>query len=181
MILFRHADPRFPFLWEGADQPPARWHGSGEGPVHYLADTPDGAWAELLRHEEIREAEDLSGIRRALWAVEVHDLEDREIEMPEALLFGGLGTHSACRKEAARLRALGIRNFRARSAALLPGGAAGWVVDGGLRKGPSRDGEVYVLFGHRPDIVGWRTVDEGRPHTGLLPRVRQLGEVVRRP
>jgi len=31
MILFRHADPRFPFLWERADQPEARWHRTGEG------------------------------------------------------------------------------------------------------------------------------------------------------
>ena len=53
MILYRHADPRFPFLWESSEQPPARWHDSNEGPVHYFADTPDGAWAEFLRHEGI--------------------------------------------------------------------------------------------------------------------------------
>jgi hypothetical protein len=46
-MLFRHTDPRFPFLWESTDQPPARWHDRGEGPVQYLADTPDGAWAEF--------------------------------------------------------------------------------------------------------------------------------------
>jgi hypothetical protein len=34
-------------------QPPMRWHGPGEGPVQYLSDTPTGAWAELLRHEEV--------------------------------------------------------------------------------------------------------------------------------
>ena len=55
MIVYRHADARFPFLWESADQPPARWHGSGEGPVQYFADTPDGAWAEFVRHEGITE------------------------------------------------------------------------------------------------------------------------------
>ncbi len=41
MIAYRHADPRFPFLWESNAQPPGRWHGIGEGPVQYLADTPD--------------------------------------------------------------------------------------------------------------------------------------------
>ena len=46
----RRADPRFPFLWESSAQPAGRWHGSGEGPCHYFADTPYGAWAELLRH-----------------------------------------------------------------------------------------------------------------------------------
>jgi hypothetical protein len=55
MIVYRHADARFPFLWEGASQPPARWHGPGEGPVQYFADTPDGARAEFLRHEGIVE------------------------------------------------------------------------------------------------------------------------------
>lgn len=29
---FRHADPRYPFLWEDASQPVARWHGAGEVP-----------------------------------------------------------------------------------------------------------------------------------------------------
>ena len=71
MIGFRHADIRLPFLWEGPDQPPGRWHGEGEGPVHYFADTPDGAWAEFLRHEGITDPDDLDTVRRALWAVEL--------------------------------------------------------------------------------------------------------------
>ena len=52
MIVFRQADPRYPFLWESPDQPAGRWHGPGEGPAHYFSDTPVGAWAELLRHED---------------------------------------------------------------------------------------------------------------------------------
>ena len=58
MIGFRHADPRYPFLWEGAGQPAARWHAAGDGPAHYFCDTPDGAWAEFLRHEEISDPDD---------------------------------------------------------------------------------------------------------------------------
>jgi hypothetical protein len=65
-VGFRHGDPRFPFFWESDRQPEGRWHGSGEGPVQYLADTPDGAWAEFLRHEEITEVADLAGVRRRL-------------------------------------------------------------------------------------------------------------------
>jgi hypothetical protein len=57
MIHYRHADPRFPFLWESNDQPP--------GPVQYFADTPDGAWAEFLRHEGIRADAELVNLRRA--------------------------------------------------------------------------------------------------------------------
>ena len=50
MIAFRQVDARYPFLWEDGSQPAGRWHGDGEGPAHYFADTPDGALAEFLRH-----------------------------------------------------------------------------------------------------------------------------------
>jgi hypothetical protein len=53
MIVYRQADLRFLFFWESADEFPACWHGAGESPVQYFADTPDGAWAEFLRHEGI--------------------------------------------------------------------------------------------------------------------------------
>ena len=53
MIVYRHADTRLPFLWESSGQPAARWHADDEGPVQYFSETPDGAWAEFLRHEEI--------------------------------------------------------------------------------------------------------------------------------
>jgi RES domain-containing protein len=174
MILFRHADPRFPFLWESASQPSARWHQSGEGPVHYFADTPDGAWAEFLRHEEIREPEDLEGISRALWAVEMPDPCEDQPSLAESALFGGPASYAECQAEAARLRSLGLKGFRAPSAALLPNGARGAIVDGGLHPGPERNGEVYILFGRRPDLVGWKVIDDGRPPIDLLPRVRHF-------
>lgn len=175
MIVFRHADPRFPFLWESAAQPPARWHESGDGPVHYFSDTPDGAWAEFLRHEEISEAGDLEGIRRAIWAIEIPDLgEARPDDLPDSILLGGPDSYPECRAEAARLRSRGLKGFRTASAALLPNGARGSIVDGGLGPGPDRNGEVYVLFGRRPDLVGWKVVDDGRPPGDLLQRVRHF-------
>jgi RES domain-containing protein len=62
VIAFRHADRRFPFLWEGSGQPAGRWNATGDSPIHYFADTPDGAWAEFLRHEGITSPEDLATI-----------------------------------------------------------------------------------------------------------------------
>ena len=47
-VWFRNADRRWPFLWEEASQPPARWHGPSEGPAQYLADTPDGETRSLF-------------------------------------------------------------------------------------------------------------------------------------
>jgi hypothetical protein len=172
MMLFRHADPGLPFLWEDADQPPARWHGAGEGPLQYFADTPDGAWAEFLRHEEIRDARDLATIRRAIWAVEVPDEGGAEPDLPERTLLGGISTYPACQAEARRLRGLGATRLVAPSAALLAGGAAGHRVEGGLLSAPPRDGKVIALFGRRPDLTGWAATAEGRPRDDLLPRVR---------
>lgn len=174
MIVYRHSDPRFPFLWETPDQPTARWHVAGEGPVHYLADTPDGAWAEFLRHEGISEPKDLDGIQRALWAIELKRQPHATPALPSRIVTGGLDSYPRCQQEARRLRAQGAKAFKAPSAALKPAGARGWVVEAGLQEGPPRDGTVYVLYGAQPRMVGWKATDAGRPPSYLLRRVRHL-------
>ena len=175
MIVYRHADPRFPFLWEHAGQPPARWHGPGEGPIQYFADTPDGAWAEFLRHEGIVEESELINVRRALWAVELPDgLSPDKPRVPRPVLIGGIESYEACQMEARRLRAKGATALKAPSAALRPGGARGWKVDGGLHPAAERDGFVLAIFGPRPDLVGWPATFAGRPRSDLLAHVRQL-------
>ncbi len=137
MIAFRHGDARLPFLWETADQPSARWHDEGEGPTHYLADTPDGAWAELIRHEEIKPADDLASLVRALWAIELPDDPLEHPRLPVETLKGGRDTYAACRAEARRLRDAGSAGFICPSAALRAGAARGWGgVRGGLEPGP---------------------------------------------
>ena len=83
MIVFRHTDPRFPFLWESADQPGGRWNEAGEGPVNTFADTPEGAWAELLRHER-KQVQQLQGevSEVAAW------LDQREHDAHTRRLYG---------------------------------------------------------------------------------------------
>ena len=175
MIVYRHADPRFPFLWESADQSPARWHDRGEGPVQYFADTPDGAWAEFIRHEGIAEESELANVRRALWAVELPDSMPTETpRLPQPVLTGGSATYAECRNEARRIRAQGANALRAPSAALLPGGARGWKVEGGLQPAAERDGTVLAVFGSQPRFVGWMAAFSGRPRSDLLARVRRL-------
>lgn len=175
MIVFRHADPRVPFLWEDARQPPARWHAEHEGPAHYFADTPDGAWAELIRHEEIRDAEDLATLRRTIWAVEIPDAEPAaQPEMPRDLMTGGRESYPVCRDAARALRAQGATRIDVPSAALVDGGAHGHRVEAGLKAAPPRDGRTIVLYGPRPTLVAWRAVYHGRPHHDLLSRIRHF-------
>lgn len=174
MIGFRHADPRFPYIWETDAQPAGRWHADGEGPAHYFADTPDGAWAEFLRHEEITTPLDVLTVRRAMWAAELPDDPLPEPQLPAAVLTGDRDSYPRCQDEAKRLRKDGAPGLTARSAALLPGGASGWRVEAGLRRGPMRDGRVIALFGPRPEIVGWSAAAEGRPPVELLEHARHF-------
>jgi len=140
MIAYRHADPRFPFLREDSSRSAGRWNAPGEL-THYFCDTPDGAWAEFLRHEEIRDPQDLSTVRRALWAVDIGAVPSHRPDMPRKTLTGGPDTWPACQQAARRLRehADGVATP---SAALKPGAAHGWRVDGGAptRLRPGRGG-----------------------------------------
>lgn len=174
MILYRHNDNRYPFLWEDVSQPPARWHGSGDGPVQYLADTPDGAWAEFLRHEEITDPLDLEGVERAMWAVDVGEPDTVTPELPETVTRGGHGSYPACQAEAARRRAAGATALETKAAALNYGQAAGWRVFLGLLRGPAADGMTFVLFGPRPDLTGWLIVARGRPPIDVFDAVRHF-------
>jgi hypothetical protein len=174
MIAYRHADSRFPFLWEGPGQPPGRWHDAGDPPTQYLSDTPDGAWAEFLRHEEITDPADVATVRRALWVVDLGDAKLPAGDLPLATVTGGVAGYAACRAEARKRRGRGDAGLIAAAAALEPGGAAGWRVSGGVRRAAARDGRTIVLFGERPDLVGWKGCHEGRPGRELLPLVRLL-------
>ncbi len=176
MKLYRHCDSRYPFLWEDAAQAPGRWHGDGEGPAHYFCDTPAGAWAEFLRHEEISEPADLRGIKRSLWSVEIPATTTFHPQSLGAdVSRGDRDTYPVCQAEARRLRAAAAAGLLAPSAALIDGGARGWLVDGGERSSAVRDGAVYVLFGRRPDLVGWPAVEDGAPPERILPLVRHFG------
>ena len=172
MIAFRHTDPRFPFLREDSAQPAGRWNAAGEL-THYFCDTPDGAWAEFLRHEEIDDPRDIATVRRALRAVDIGEPPALEPDLPERILTGGPEAWPECQRFARRHRT-DAGGIAAPSAALSPAGARGWRVDGGIRPGPERDGKVFALFGSRPDLVGWAAAVEGRPSEALLAKVRHF-------
>jgi hypothetical protein len=175
MIGFRHCDPRWPFLWSLASQPAARWHGAGEGPANYFADTPVGAWAEFLRHEEIKDPDDLVGVRRSLWAVELPDEGYAAPALDESILKGGLDSYPICQNEARRLRSGGAKRLRTRAAALVSGGARGWVCRPDEETASAeRTAQVMVVFGDVTTLIGWPAVEAGAPPPRILPLVRHF-------
>jgi hypothetical protein len=110
-----------------------------------------------------------------LWAIEAPDeLPTDAPRLAQPVLTGGIATYEECRKEARRLRTKGTKAIRAPSAALLPGGAGGWKVDGGLQPAAGRDGAVLAVFGPQPGFVGWMAAFAARPRSDLLGRVRHL-------
>ncbi len=175
MIVFRNTDRDAPFFWESDTQRAGRWHDDGEGPAQYLSTTPDAAWAEFLRHQEIDDPADLEGIERALWAVDIADDEPAaEPKLPGATLRGGRSSYPACRAEARRIRSIGMTRLSVQSAAVDADRASGWRTDGGLVPGESRREWTIVLFGARPDVTAWQACAVGRPAKTLLGRVRPL-------
>ena len=173
MIAFRQVDARYLFLWEDSSQPAGRWHADGEGPAHYFADTPDGAWAELLRHEEITDPDDLRTIQRQMWAVEIGDPSAERSSLPAKLLTGGFETYPRCQAEARLVRGRGVGRIVATSAALKPGGARGLRFEGRAQPGHPRDGQTIVIFGLPRDLLGWVAASGARPSVDLLDRVRR--------
>jgi hypothetical protein len=142
-----------------------------------LSDTPDGAWAEFLRHEEITDEEDLAGIERSLWAVEVDPDEERiaEPRLFRRVLLGGMDTYDACRREARRLRTRGATAIVAPAAGLQPGRAGGQLVRAlDLVDAPPRDGRTLALYGPRPALRGWVCVEAGRPSARVLALVNHF-------
>lgn len=171
--FFRYSSYDVPF-WARPNTTDERWHAAGDGPTQYLSATPDGAWSELIRNENLRSEADLALVRMALWQAQIdearvadyHDFETAEKAGldPEMLIDEN---QSACRAEGRRLRDLGFAGALYPSAAL-PGE------------------QNLVLFGPRI-LLPWgasrrlasgipaNKLTVGAPPKDLLPRVRHIG------
>lgn len=177
MIVYRQVEAGSPLLWTDASQPAGRWHALGEGPAHCFADTPDGAWAEFLRHEEITEIEDLSTIRRQMWAVEIDDSPSQQPTLSLEVLTGGPDSYARCQKAARAARARGVGRLVVMSAALKPGGARGVNLGSDEPQGEPRNGFTIVIYGSPAHLTAWAACVDGRPAEYLLDRVRYYGRI----
>jgi len=178
VTCYRVCDRRYPFLWATSDQPPGRWHGAGEGPVHYLATSAKGAWAELLRHEHITELDDLFDLEVSLWVVGALE-PDGVPQLADDILRGDESSYPDCQAEARQLRANGATGLRAPSAALSSGRAEAYAVDAaGTYQVDAVPTWVFVLFGVHADaaMVGpaGMPAAEGHPEPGILGDIRHL-------
>ena len=161
-------------LWVRENTLPGRWHGRGDGPTQYLSLSTDGAWAELIRAEELTSEDEVAMVSVPLWALEVRQamvVDYSTFELAEESGFDPAALvsddHRRCRREGRRLRALGYAGVLAPSAAL-PGAVNQTLF------GP----RVASTWGHPPLLASSlpaTVIAKGAPPPGLLPRVRQLG------
>lgn len=171
--FFRYSSYDVPF-WARSNTTDERWHSAGDGPTQYLSATPDGAWAELIRNENLRSEADLALVQMPLWQAQVDEAriaDYRDFETaeragfdPEVLINED---QSMCRAEGRRLREAGFAGVLYPSAAL-PGE------------------QNLALFGPRI-LLPWgasrklasgipaNKLTVGAPPADLLPRVRHVG------
>ena len=172
MIAFRHADPRFPFLREDPSQHAGRWNGAVEL-THNFCDTPDGVWAEFLRHEEIDDPRDLSTIRRALWAVDIGDAPSLQPDLSLKTLTGGRESWPACQRWARERRGVAASIATPRPLCARAARTVG-VSTAGSAPAPSATAGSSRCSGPRSDLVGWAATVGGCPGEELLASVRQF-------
>jgi len=122
--LFRYANYDTPF-WSRNNTTDGRWHLANECAVQYLAFSPDAAWAELARREDLRTEEELALIRMPMWAIHVNQaniVDYRTFDKAEAAGFDPEALiaedYSMCQAEGRRLRDAGYDGVIAPNAAL---------------------------------------------------------------
>ncbi|HET7138508.1 MAG TPA: RES family NAD+ phosphorylase [Gaiellaceae bacterium] len=172
--FFRYSSYDTPF-WARMNKSAGRWHQIGSHATQYLSVDPDGAWAELIRHEGLRTEEEVDLVRIQMWAAIVRQANlvdystfenaERSGFSPAALIDDDWGT---CQAEGERLRSLGYAGVVAPSAAL-PGAINVTLFGSRMR----------ATWTHEPQLasaIPACVVAVGSPPPGLVARVRQFGD-----
>jgi hypothetical protein len=173
-VAFRYSNYDTPF-WVRPNTQPGRWHFTGDGPTQYLSATADGAWADLIRSEDLRSESDVALVRMPLWQARVDQSYVVDYSTFERAEQSGFAAEALidddqerCRTEGKRLRELGYAGVLAPSPAL-PGATN------------------LTLFGPRVSI-SWESepalasaipaavITRGAPPPGLVARVRFHGQ-----
>ncbi len=173
-VAFRYSNYDTPF-WVRPNTMPGRWHNAGDGPTQYLSMSTDGAWAELIRNENLRSEEDASLVHMTMWQARIDQsyvVDYSTFELADAAGFPVEALvdddQTRCRAEGIRLRQLGYNGVLAPSAAL-PGAVTLTLF--GAR--------VSTSWDHRPQLasaIPAAMLTRGAPPGELVKRVRFRGQ-----
>jgi hypothetical protein len=174
-IAHRYSSYDTPF-WVRENTQVGRWHAAGDGATQYLSSSTDGAWAELIRNEELRAEDEVALVSVSMWAVAISQgmiVDYSSFELAEAAGFDPVALvdedYERCQREGARLRALSYAGVLAPSAAL-PGTTNLTLF--GPRMASTWD-HPPLLASSIPATI----ITKGAPPPGLLGRIRHRGEV----
>lgn len=124
VVAFRYCAYDVPF-WVRSNTRPGRWHRVGDPPTQYWSTTPDGAWAELIRAEDLTTEDELDLLRMPMWVCRAPtmgllDLTDRAaaegFELGDEALVSD--EWAPCQEAAAQIRGEGHRGVLCPNAAL---------------------------------------------------------------
>ena len=169
----RYSSYDTPF-WVRENTQAGRWHVHGDGPTQYLSLSTDGAWAELIRNEELRTEDEVAMVSVPMWAAQIDQamvVDYSSFQLAEEAGFDPSALvdedYARCQREGARLRALNYAGVLAPSAALA--GATNLTLFG--PRIASTWGRTTLLASSIPALV----ITKGAPPPGLLERVRHSG------
>lgn len=173
-VAYRWSDYDTP-LWARPNSGAQRWNRTREAPTQYLSLTPEGAWAELIRTEDLTSVAAVRLVSMPLWALHVRETRVADYATFEKAEAAGFPPdalvdedHERCRAEGTRLRERGFRGVLAPSAALP--GAVNLTLFGARLAVAWDSGENRLAA-----FVPARQVAVGRPPDDLLARVRHRG------
>lgn len=174
-VALRYSSYDTPF-WARKNTQVGRWHAHGDGATQYLSLSTDGAWAELIRSEELRTEDEVAMVIVSMWAAQIgqgmivdyssFERAEQSGFDPSALVDEDYGR---CQQEGARLRSLNYAGVVAPSAALP--GATNLTLFG--PRMASTWGRSTLLASSIPATI----ITKGAPPPGLLRSVRQIGTV----
>lgn len=173
ITLFRYTSHDVPF-WVESNTRAGRWHEVGDPPTQYWSLSPDAAWAELIRSEQLRTEDEVAEIRMPMWACRFPKAGLLDLTVPENQERFGVSHGSLIADSWSTCQMVG-QSIRVDHPGVIAPSAA---LEG--------HGNV-TMFGARRKI-DWRNrpllarttpaavVAIGRPPPGLLRRVRQRAD-----
>jgi RES domain-containing protein len=124
LVAFRYSSYDVPF-WVRPNTLAQRWNLALEGPTQYWSLTPDAAWAELIRFNELTTEGELDNVRIPIWVCRLPSMGLIDLRQPDArdryrLTISDLTAEdwSACQSAATAMRSEGVRGILSPSAAL---------------------------------------------------------------